>query len=698
MTQKKEETKINDKSKNSQIKKNTNNITDITTNTKNNKKTNTKTNTKNNTLNNKSNNTLNNTSNNTLNNTSNNTLNNTLHENKPITLKEHQYNTIERVVSRCKNQKGMLIYHELGTGKTFTGLGFLINYPNDKCVVMCPTNLKNTWKSEMDRVNFKKFNKNTEILTHKRLFNYDYKNKVVVIDEAHHIPNLLRKESRTKENVEKLKNFMKNIRTCKKIILLTGTPVFDQLTDLSLLINIAAGKDKITYNYTDFLNRYTKLNNKKSFFYGWLYPIMKSSYIKKPLYFFENTLKYKGKLFFLHFLSTQIWPVLMKIRETHSLKAIDDIKIIIPPKNMFLSFFEQSKKEIFFFCLFFIILKIGKTNDMYGISRMMKYGPNLEPIKNDMAPYIDFYLPDDTFPRYEIIDKEVDYNMFQIEEWFKLIYGIETDETKKLYEFEKNNTGGFLLSSLSSGSFDGYQSYYEIGKIIGNLTFNNVEPSKFTELLEFIKEKKGNQLVYSNFYEKGILLLSKFLKKNKIPHKVLHPDLSKKTTEIILKEFKYGQDKVLLLHPSYSEGISIGGTKYYHLLEPIDEYYKFKQVIGRSLRTNSHDFLPNELRKVTVINWICTSKKELSFIWKTIAESKIYNNFFRGVFWEKMSEAKRGDEFMTPDEYGTYGNYLVDDFLNILQGAIIDHKPCEDTDDKVKCKISTFEEKGNCNE
>ena len=49
-------------------------------------------------------------------------------------------------------QKGLLIFHKMGTGKTFTGLHLLNEFSDKKAVVVCPDYLIETWKKEQEKL------------------------------------------------------------------------------------------------------------------------------------------------------------------------------------------------------------------------------------------------------------------------------------------------------------------------------------------------------------------------------------------------------------------------------------------------------------------------------------------------------------------------------------------------------------------
>lgn len=154
----------------------------------------------------------------------------------------------------------------------------------------------------------------------------------------------------------------------------------------------------------------------------------------------------------------------------------------------------------------------------------------------------------------------------------KLVFSIEVKQTRILNENEKDDPNNMFFSIDSDSTY--------------------LDPPKFVELLKFINKNPGNHLIYSNYYNKGLLLFANFLTKKNIKFNILDPLLSNTKKNKILEDFKNKTINIILLHPSFYEGISIPGTKYFHLLEAISSFSKRSQLIGRSMRADSHIHLP----------------------------------------------------------------------------------------------------------
>jgi superfamily II DNA or RNA helicase len=149
-----------------------------------------------------------------------------------IELKEYQEIPIEFM----KYNRGLILYHNTGAGKTLTALFAVYQFKYDIIIIGTKASRKtfmdNITKAEMDpsRFTFYTFTKIKKILeTNITIF----KNMSVIIDEAHNIRN---------ENMHNL-YIVSGLNCAQKIILLTATPVINYLNDLSVLVNIVKCSD-----------------------------------------------------------------------------------------------------------------------------------------------------------------------------------------------------------------------------------------------------------------------------------------------------------------------------------------------------------------------------------------------------------------------------------------------------------------------
>ena len=151
-----------------------------------------------------------------------------------IKLKPHQLIPVEFI----KNNFGLILYHSTGSGKTLTALYALYQLKYDIIIIGTKSSKKtfidNIIKAEMDaaRFNFYTFTKIKKILEDSVSF---FKNKSVIVDEAHNLRN---------ENMYNL-YIISSLQLAQRVILLTATPVINYLNDLSVLVNIIKKSDSL---------------------------------------------------------------------------------------------------------------------------------------------------------------------------------------------------------------------------------------------------------------------------------------------------------------------------------------------------------------------------------------------------------------------------------------------------------------------
>ena len=151
-----------------------------------------------------------------------------------VVLKEHQIIPIEFM----KYNRGLILFHTLGSGKTLTALYAVYQFKYDIIIIGSKSSRKtfkdNIAKANLDpnRVTFYTYTKIKRVLeTNVTVF----KGASVIVDEAHALRN---------ENMYNL-YIASALMLAAKVMLLTATPVVNYLNDLSVLINIVRGEDTL---------------------------------------------------------------------------------------------------------------------------------------------------------------------------------------------------------------------------------------------------------------------------------------------------------------------------------------------------------------------------------------------------------------------------------------------------------------------
>jgi hypothetical protein len=574
----------------------------------------------------------------------------------------HQKTPIQHIVSKCINQKGLLVNHYQGTGKTMTGCFFMKNFKENK-VVLLPKALKDEWKRSTDYMNL-----NVEFLFFEDIDLYDdditeyiekfqntIKNSILIVDEAHNLirliddyyenlggenftegdrPKTKEEKSRIMERKKKAQNekdlfvqFIDILKTPKKIMLLTGTPIISSIGDIRYLINISAGKTVVPWIQEDFLELYTEKTVTKQIS-DMFYIITKYIGMDMPRNILEDEDGY-------YFLKSAINDYLDKIFIT-----IDNIG---SPINAI---------------RYFLVKKIAKS--VHKEARKFKL---LQFKRSDstIGKYVSFYKYDNFSEYYPSFEKKlftVAYDDYQLGLLERYISNRLTDNEAVEMGLNKD----LVDASFFKINYD-YMSpkaRLSFGRVIANM---GEDPPKFTTILnQYISQNYKKTVVYSNFYESGILKFAKFLDKKNFKFFLYHPDLEQDVKLKVMKDFESTETGLMLIHPDYFEGFSVKKVRFLHILEPIMEFYKIEQLQTRVIRYNSHIELPKKDRNVTIIQW---SSRSLNLFKKMLIKYNLVNSFYN-----------QGIDFI---------EHLLDIFVN----------PESQILDEISTKSSTFKEVSN---
>lgn len=633
---------------------------------------------------------------------------------------DYQLNPIEYLVAKCGKQHGLILNHLLGTGKTFTGILFFKNYPNHKKIVILPNGIQNIWLREAKVIGVT----DIEFITYTELINCDYnnrgnsytkklKNAIVIVDECHNLYKIIEKlkkldikKTRSDKNDtrsdtykksdfnenQNLINFINMFNNTKKILLITGTLITNDIYDIRWLVNIAAGKNILPYNNLQFYNKFVYKTKMDVAIFEWVLPVLRnvitnkivvpyqelffkdirdsnSSYLN-ILYIFTsntliNTIKYYYKKNYL-----KIIPRHLSLKELimYNLTNYDNILLAL-----FLTILSKGVKVMLNF------IKTYYTNEYNFVSL------NIVALKeNHVDRYFSYYKytkDNELYPKIKFHNIIVNYTYLQLKLWIKLInleYNPLTSEELYLLELHPSIRDAELYSKNNIDK----NLYQNKGRIIGNLYDT---PLKFKGIVDMYLTDKVSTVVYSEFLDSGIKLFIKYLKLKNIKYKFYQPNLSVDKRNQLLEDFKNEKFKLLLLHPDSFEGIDIKGAKQFHILEPIANYYKKEQLYARVSRLNSHTHLPKNQQNVKIYIWTCSIRKDfdklkhLKEIGKTFLENnKLYYNFF--IHQSKLSI------FFSPDDQIMAISNKYDMFIKNLNNIISDNN-INHTDLPIKCNI-----------
>lgn len=490
--------------------------------------------------------------------------------NGSVTLLDHQLLPIDYLLKHPE-QKGLLINHYMGTGKTYLGIGLTQAFPDHPVIILAPKFLESHWMNEIKKYGVKDASRFTFVSYDdavRKLSKIDLSRHILLIDEAH---NLIRKMRSTdaEANLAFTHLYLK-LRQAYKIIALTGTPIYQDESDVAYMLNLVSGQDLMPFNQEEFRLAYSKIIKSRQFFRGYL----TESNLMVATSGFALTA-------FLGGLLGGPWA--------------------------------------------FVGLPIGflapaAFNEwIFPISTFPLRDLNSEKMTPLMNKYVSYFKFDESqfkdFPGQNFQVKEIPYNRYQYSFFLHFVEGdLPVSQLQRLLKNDAKAKSDEVVKIESSQIHEQLYNTIGAGRDIGNFEFkdkegNIIEPPKFVKIFEEMKKNPEPTVVYSNYYETGILAFEQFLKRQAFDKRygIIEPNLSVDEVTRIVGAFNSGDIQLLLLHPEITEGISLKGVQYLHILEPMLNATVLEQVIGRTRRFQSHSHLPKEKQLVNVRMWQSTS-------------------------------------------------------------------------------------------
>ncbi len=243
--------------------------------------------------------------------------------------------------------------------------------------------------------------------------------------------------------------------------------------------------------------------------------------------------------------------------------------------------------------------------------------------------------------------EDVDYNAEKF--WFFLNFAEKSLGSKGLARLYKDIDPNLEQSYLTLNTTvlqDRLASTIGSGREIGNLEFLGedglIESPKFERVLRKLQAQgMSKSVVYSNYFENGTLAFARFLDRKGLnnAYVILQPDMPADTFAEVIRKYNEGLVKILLMHPEITEGISLKGTRQFHVLEPVSNLTVLNQVVARAVRYQSHAMLAPSERHVDVYMWksviasasLQTLKLKKANWFKRYSEMSDWSNFGQGI-------------------------------------------------------------------
>lgn len=470
----------------------------------------------------------------------------------PFTPMEYQTRAVQAFLE--SKERGMLLYHLLGSGKTCSSVLAIDQYRKNnetKAYVFSPASLRSNYVSEYcnvcghdlkgfyDNFVFYAYN-NTKVLS--KLPN-NLNNSIIVVDECHRLIN-------GKSNNSKIQSYIYDLIANAKdsrVILLSGTPLYSGEFDLSLICNLIKPG---------------------------AFPMVEAQFmklIKSDNYVMERI---KGVISYVPKADDMLYPKLI----------FAPVDILHMSDYQFQVYREKREREIKRFAVDPDEKEKFKNKKEYDKKKALKF---ITQTMLKSRQICNFVYPFDT---QELLDTYIKDD--QIDDEKKG----ERGEKKKRGAKPKKNTAPDDDQLVDDELLAALKKY----------------SPKFQLIMKRILTIPGKHVVYSFFKTRyGVYLMDAMLRHCKIKPLQFTGDLDDRDRNKVLKKFNstdnlFGQKyKVLLISGAGALGITVKAVRRLHVMESDVNEMVIQQVVGRVNRVNSHADLPPDQRDVTVHRYFC---------------------------------------------------------------------------------------------
>lgn len=597
------------------------------------------------------------------------------------TLQPHQ-----KVIAKyMKDHHGILVYHSLGSGKTCAAINSIV--PGMHTIVMLKASIEPNFLKEITKCGpgvsptFVHYNGLSKTIVQSFVHNIQTRACFVIIDEVHNFISAV--INNPKGMQAKMHEAMCRSETLK-IVALSGTPFINQPREVAFLINLVKG-----YTVLDVITFVSGT--------GVTSLQIKDALHKVPHIDFVETIDFKKNE-----LSVRILPGAPQ--GNYIAQALSTIGVaVVEHTKKYVQLITQNEKD---FNDTFIDARTMKfKNHQAFLRRIMGavsyYGhrdPGLFP-RTTVDELVECEMSSYQAKKY------AELRVVEIErERMSATRPFETEEDGQVYKTFSRISCNFVFPENIKRPFkstlSGTETYdAALEKAIEKVTSDKStlttdlqkHSCKFAEILARIKKSPGSALVYSNYRRvEGITLFTEVLKLNgfaqfdesypeDVPisknqnffmtfdgqvsgpmlgvfNALANGNLADSPLAMRIAKAKGCSNnvrgdiiKVILVTQSGSEGINLLNVRQVHIMEPHWNNIRHHQVIGRAIRTCSHQALPEKDRTIEVYRYIAKLPKDMVVL---------------------KDGNKCTDELIM--DIGAKKAVIIDDILELMKAAAID--------------------------
>lgn len=484
-----------------------------------------------------------------------------------IKMQPHQKAPVDYLLKHPE-QKGLLLYHSLGSGKTYAALAYTEKSPNQSVIILLPEFLKSNWITQMKSFGVKDSSRYEMITMNEtdKFLKRDLKKTIVIVDEVHKLIQKIRLGNA--KTSEQLIAIYQKLKTADKLLLLSGTPIFVDTSDIAYLGNLFSTDDP--------------------------YPI-------DPIKFRTEFMRIKPVTSLVRGHVTESKLMMVALPFLVSLTAIVTLGTSLPWAMPLMGLAGSAA--------------IPLANEIFPIGQVSFREFDASKWKDFAQRYVSYYhvavSEDENYPSKKTFEKKVLYNDPQANFFLSFVdEDLSMDQLKVMLSEDDPHYMDQYLKIHSSRLQKQLLGNSYSGLEIGNLEFQFgdspvIESPKFMEILKTMQANPGQVAIYSNYFTNGIKKFASFLDRHGMndQYAILTPGQPVQAQMEIVDRYNRAQKRILLIHPEITEGISLNGTEQFHVLEPIGNSALLEQVVGRAVRYRSHTHLPKERRNVNVYLW-----------------------------------------------------------------------------------------------